>query len=143
MPKSRMTIVAVKGLLLRQGRALILRRSHTDKTAPGQWEFPGGKLEFGESPTQTLLRESQEETGLTVTPGPVIYTSSSTPSPTRQILIICFLAQAPSGSVTLSFEHSEYLWATQSQMESHLMPGILRNLENNNVFGRSDVFIEP
>lgn len=50
-----------------QNNILVARR--VDSSIPaayGRWEFPGGKVDFGESPEQALLRELHEETGLTV-----------------------------------------------------------------------------
>lgn len=47
-------------------RILIGQRRKTD-TSPLKWEFPGGKLEQGESPEAALARELQEELGITLT----------------------------------------------------------------------------
>lgn len=53
-------IVVVGAVLVRDGDVLCARRSQ-DMTLPGMWEFPGGKLEPGESPEQALVRELDEE----------------------------------------------------------------------------------
>jgi len=50
-------------LALENGRVLLARRS-AGRTHAGLWEFPGGKLEQGESPPASLIREFQEELGL-------------------------------------------------------------------------------
>jgi 8-oxo-dGTP diphosphatase len=47
---------------------LLARRREDDPSIPGKWEFPGGKIEEGESETQALIREMREETGLEVYP---------------------------------------------------------------------------
>jgi 8-oxo-dGTP diphosphatase len=57
-----MTQVAA-GILERNGRVLICRRRDT-QPHPGKWEFPGGKLEPGESPEAALVRELREELGI-------------------------------------------------------------------------------
>jgi 8-oxo-dGTP diphosphatase len=54
------------GCLLQDNKVLIGRRLARQSFA-GQWEFPGGKLEAGESPEQALIREFSEETGLQTT----------------------------------------------------------------------------
>jgi len=59
--------IAVVAVLLHDGRLLVIRRSQTVR-APGAICFPGGAMEPGESEEQTLLRELQEEVGLTVRP---------------------------------------------------------------------------
>jgi len=51
------------GILSRDGRVLIARRK-PGKHMGGKWEFPGGKIEEGESPEQSLCRELEEELNL-------------------------------------------------------------------------------
>ena len=53
------------GILWRQGRCLAVSRPE-GKPHAGRWEFPGGKLERGESPAQALRRELAEELGIRV-----------------------------------------------------------------------------
>jgi 8-oxo-dGTP diphosphatase len=55
----------VGAAILRDGRVLAARRTRP-ATAAGRWEFPGGKVEPGESPEQALVREVAEELGATV-----------------------------------------------------------------------------
>src|ERR1700761_3776437 len=54
----------VAGLLVRDGRILICQR-RPDQPMALQWEFPGGKIEPGETPEQALARELNEELGIT------------------------------------------------------------------------------
>ncbi|MEM9557789.1 MAG: (deoxy)nucleoside triphosphate pyrophosphohydrolase [Acidobacteriota bacterium] len=49
-----------------RGRVLAARRA-PHVSSPGAWEFPGGKIEAGESPGQALVREIDEELGLAIT----------------------------------------------------------------------------
>ncbi|HVV47658.1 MAG TPA: (deoxy)nucleoside triphosphate pyrophosphohydrolase [Bryobacteraceae bacterium] len=55
------TVVA--GIMVREGRILICRR-RADQPHPLKWEFPGGKVEAGESPENALRRELREELGI-------------------------------------------------------------------------------
>lgn len=52
-----------------RGRLLVVQRGH--EPAAGLWSVPGGKVEPGETDGQAVIREIQEETGLTVTVGPL------------------------------------------------------------------------
>lgn len=52
-------------IIVQQGKILLARRQKGDALA-GQWEFPGGKIEAGETPEQCLTREIMEEFGVTV-----------------------------------------------------------------------------
>ncbi len=58
--------VSAKGVVLRDGRVVLVSNSR------GEWELPGGKLEPGETLETCVAREVEEELGLTVTVGPGI-----------------------------------------------------------------------
>lgn len=47
---------------------MVKRNRKWDKKTHGKWELPGGKVEFGETPRETVIREVKEETGLKVEP---------------------------------------------------------------------------
>lgn len=66
MADTRRLVVA--GLIRRGNRVLTAQRSHPAELA-GLWEFPGGKIEPGESPEQGLVRELREELGCEVSVG--------------------------------------------------------------------------
>lgn len=61
----RHTEVAV-GILIRQDGALLLSTRPEGKAYAGYWEFPGGKIEAGETVTEALRRELVEELGVTI-----------------------------------------------------------------------------
>ena len=59
----KMILVSAVALIDRDGRVLIAQRPE-GKSMAGLWEFPGGKIESGESPEQALIRELYEELGI-------------------------------------------------------------------------------
>jgi 8-oxo-dGTP diphosphatase len=61
----KLVLVAACALVDADGRVLLAQRPE-GKAMAGLWEFPGGKIEAGERPEQTLIRELHEELGLTV-----------------------------------------------------------------------------
>jgi 8-oxo-dGTP diphosphatase len=65
-PKRR---IAVVGAVLERGGLILAARRAPGMTQPGLWEFPGGKVEPGETPAEALRREIAEELGCTVDVG--------------------------------------------------------------------------
>ncbi len=61
----RLVLVAACALIDPDGRVLIAQRP-PGKSMAGLWEFPGGKIEPGERPEQSLIRELEEELGIVV-----------------------------------------------------------------------------
>ena len=59
----KMILVSAVALIDRDGRVLIAQRPE-GKSMAGLWEFPGGKIEVGETPEQALIRELYEELGI-------------------------------------------------------------------------------
>ncbi|NKC03631.1 8-oxo-dGTP diphosphatase MutT [Ochrobactrum haematophilum] len=64
MKSRRILLVAACALVDSDGRVLLAQRPEGKQLA-GLWEFPGGKVEPGETPEETLIRELQEEIGIT------------------------------------------------------------------------------
>ena len=58
--KNRAPLLVSAGIIHRNGQVLVGQRRSNDRHAL-KWEFPGGKVEYGESPQQALIRELREE----------------------------------------------------------------------------------
>ncbi len=83
------TTIVVAGILRRDGKFLIGQRQAKDRHGL-KWEFPGGKVERGESPRQALKRELREELGIEATVGREIarYEHSSAGRPPLTLLFL-------------------------------------------------------
>jgi 8-oxo-dGTP diphosphatase len=66
--KHRWPLLVSAGIIHRNGKVLVGQRRSNDRH-PLKWEFPGGKVEFGESPQQALVRELREELQIEATVG--------------------------------------------------------------------------
>ena len=69
MTELRARKLVVAGLIIGDDRRILITQRRADQALPLQWEFPGGKVEPGESPAAALVRELQEELGVTVAVG--------------------------------------------------------------------------
>ena len=58
--------IAVRAIIHKDGKTLLLRRATGRETILGRYELPGGKLEYGEQPEDALQRYLQDDAGLTI-----------------------------------------------------------------------------
>jgi len=104
--------LSVKAVIRNQrGRCLVLRRSMNSGANKGKWEFPGGKLDPGESFDQALIREALEETGLTISLRRLAGSAESSLE-NRTVIYLLMEARAESGRVRLSPEHDDFKWVS-------------------------------
>jgi 8-oxo-dGTP diphosphatase len=68
LPNIPTMVPVVAVALIAQDRRVLLQRRREDREFGGLWEFPGGKIEAGESPESALLREVAEELGIALDP---------------------------------------------------------------------------
>jgi 8-oxo-dGTP diphosphatase len=126
------TVVAVKGLIINNGKALIIKRGKNVKFGVGTWECVGGKINFCEDLQSALIREAKEEVGLDITVEKILY-ATSYPSPERHLIILTYLCRSSETNVILSEEHLDYRWCTKDQLRQLLPENILNDFEKNNV----------
>ncbi len=99
-----------------QARFLALKRATDDTSAPGQWDLPGGGIDFGELHLPALEREIREETGLTIAMPQVIEVMTKFDA-NRQIysIFVAHQCRATSTVIALSAEHTAYRWVTVTE----------------------------
>lgn len=129
-------INSMKGMILCNNKVLILKRALKTNFGGGNWEFPGGKLEFGEELTEGLKREIMEETGLTVKIKKILYATSFRIQENKQVIIINYLCQSDTNKVELSDEHTEYMWADKKDLLIYLDKRILKDMKDNHIFSQ-------
>jgi 8-oxo-dGTP diphosphatase len=71
-PERRRQRIAAYGVCRDDDGRVLLARASSSITLQGRWFLPGGGVEHGEDPSASLVREIEEESGLRVTPGPLL-----------------------------------------------------------------------
>lgn len=107
------TIEVVAGAIVSAGRLFATRRGYGEWA--GWWEFPGGKVEAGETDAEALRRELREELRLEVEVGPLVATVDYT-YPTFRLLMRLYRC-TPLGAPTL-VEHSDARWLAPDELHS-------------------------
>ena len=105
-------MAVVGAAIVREGKLLSCRRTEPPALA-GQWEFPGGKVEPGESAVDALVRECEEELGLTVDVGARL--GGDVPLGTSYLLQVYWCTIAPD-AVPQRRDHDEFAWLDASSL---------------------------
>lgn len=109
--------VAFKAIIRKNNKILVIKRSAKEDVFENLWDIPGGRMNFGESPHEALIREIYEETGIKVNISTPFTVWSFMASEDLQVIGITMLANYVSGDVQLSEEHTEYKWIEPLEFE--------------------------
>ncbi len=122
-----MLIVAAAALFREDGCVLIQQRRH-DRQHGGLWEFPGGKLEPGESAAAALRRELAEELGITVIEAdchPAGFTVTDLDAPTNlghtQLLMLLYRLDRWHGRIAM-LDAAALAWVQPDRLHDYPMP---------------------
>ena len=108
------TIEVVAAVIVRDGQVFATQRGYGEWK--GWWEFPGGKMEPGESPQEALVREIREELDAEISVGRLLETVEWD-YPKFHLTMHCFLCFLLSDSVHLN-EHEAAAWLTRDTLHS-------------------------
>ena len=121
MSETKIVLVAACALVDADGRVLMAKRPE-GKPMAGLWEFPGGKVEAGETPEASLIRELQEELGIDVTAAclaPLSFASHA--YETFHLLMPLYVCRRWEGRVQ-PLEGQELNWVRPNRMRDYPMP---------------------
>jgi len=121
MPTPRLLLVVACALLDADNRILLTQRP-PGKSLAGLWEFPGGKVEAGETPEETLIRELQEEIGVTTKAdclAPLTFASHHYDD--FHLLMPLYVCRRYEG-IPRSMEGQALKWVRASALRDHPMP---------------------
>ena len=113
--------ISAGGFLFKDGKVLVVRRSKDDDFLPGYYEMPGGKVDFGDHPDESLEREFMEEVNLKVISlNPYrIYTYVSHEG-NRHTVELVYIVKLDDDieNIKLSEEHDDFRWILGDEIDS-------------------------
>lgn len=104
--------IVVGAAIVRDGRLLAARRSAPSHHAGG-WEFPGGKVEHGETETEALVRECREELGVDVVAGTLVGEQPIAP----ELLLRVYRAVLVEGEPQPLLDHDDLRWLAADEID--------------------------
>jgi 8-oxo-dGTP diphosphatase len=107
--------VIVAAVIVTNGHVLACERSAPPEVA-GRWEFPGGKVERGETDEAALVRECAEELGVRVTVGPRV--GPDVPLAHGRAVLRVFSVTLLDGDVPRNLEHTSMRWLAADELDS-------------------------
>ena len=107
-------IEVVAGIILKENKVLATQRGYGD--FKGSWEFPGGKIEDGETHINALVREIKEELNIEVSDEGFVKTVEYD-YPNFHLTMHCYMAKILRGNIEL-LEHNAYKWVNNIDIDS-------------------------
>ena len=122
-------VAAVIKAINENGEPIIFATQRGYGDFKGGWEFPGGKIEEGETPQEALKREIMEELDTEISVGELINTVEYD-YPTFHLSMDCFWCESVKGDLVLK-EHEAAKWVTKEQLNSvEWLPADIKLVEN-------------
>lgn len=132
---------ALKAVIVKRGKILVLKRSSKEDCSKETWDIPGGKIEFGEIPEKALKREIKEEAGVDVEILTPLRIWSFFKNKRTQVFGVTILCKYKKGKVKLSEEHTAYKWIKPEEIENlDTHEGIRRDIRKAKEFLKRKIF---
>ncbi len=121
--------LTMRGLLKKDGKILLLKRHPNSKTNPNCWELPGGKVESGEDFDDAIIREFNEETGLSIELNDLLgAVQEDFPHKKTIALIMNVDISSKNPEVKISEEHVDFKWVKMEEIKDLKISGWFETL---------------
>jgi 8-oxo-dGTP diphosphatase len=110
-------MITVTAALIQKDNKILITRRSPNKHLAGLWEFPGGKLENGETEQECLRRELEEELGIKVKVGE-FFMENTHDYGTKSILLKAYFCKQLTDSITLN-DHDMIAWVTKKELQNY------------------------
>ena len=125
------TIRVVAAIIIHEDKVFATQRGYGE--FKGGWEFPGGKIEEGETPQEALVREIKEELNVEIEVGELLDVVEYD-YPNFHLSMDCFICKIKSGDLVLN-EHEAAKWLTKETLDSvEWLPADLGLIEKLNSY---------
>ncbi|MGV8172206.1 MAG: NUDIX hydrolase [Candidatus Woesearchaeota archaeon] len=114
--------IAVKAVIKKGDKYLVIKKSKGENIAPDSFDIPGGRLEFNEEPEKALIREVKEETKLSIKIKMPINVWTFNPEKDFQLVGVTYVCEYVSGNVKLSGEHKSFEWLSIKELKAQKYP---------------------
>ena len=118
-PRASGPVIVAAAVVIRDGRVLLTRRLEGQHLA-GMWEFPGGKLEDGESPEEALARECREECGIDLEVAEILDVTHHR-YPEKDVLLLFYRCELRAGEVR-HLQVADHAWVAPDDLDDYPLP---------------------
>lgn len=114
------TILVAAAVIRHEGRILLTRRMEGAHLA-GMWEFPGGKVEAGEDPELTVVRECAEECAIDVVVDDILDVTFHA-YPSKNVLLLFYACRLGARGTVQHLGVAEHRWVLPEELRHHALP---------------------
>ena len=107
--------IRVTAAIIRENGRILATQRHDHDSTGGKWEFPGGKIEQGETPEACLRRELHEELGVDAEIGE-LFMETTHAYPTKTVELLVYHAAIRAGTIALH-AHQACRWMTMNELD--------------------------
>lgn len=105
-------------IIEKDGKFLITQRPEDGRHNGGRWEFPGGKMDWGENPRESLKREIKEELNVEILVEEIFEISSNVYGEDKHVVLLGFHCAYSEGDISKK-DIQDYKWITPDKMKDY------------------------